>query len=576
MAADPASRKHTSLSDINKDLLGGESNCLNNGQPRGAFLSSQNQSGSSSFRMNGHPVQIVIAKNDHVFELDENALAEILLSEDIRDKHVVVLSVAGAFRKGKSFLLDFFLRYLEHDRSPDWIGDDDTPLTGFTWRGGSERDTTGILMWSKIFTIPLPSGEKVAVILLDTQGAFDSESTVKDCATVFALSTMISSVQVYNLSQNIQEDDLQHLQLFTEYGRLAMEDSTERPFQRLQFLVRDWSFPYEAEYGMSGGHKILERRLQISDKQHPELQQLRRHISSCFNNISCFLMPHPGLRVATNPNFDGRLLDIEFDFKKQLQVLVPLLLSSENLVLKEINGQKITARELLEYFKAYIKIYQGDELPEPKSMLQATAEANNLSAVATAKDLYVKEMEKVCGGDHPYLSSSKLQRRHEKLKERAIETFKNTRKMGGSDFSATYEEKLAIEIDDSFVNFARHNESKNIFKAFRTPAVLFVLIAVTYLVSGIFGFIGLYGLANMANLSMGIALVTLCLWSYVRYSGDMRDVGMQIDILANLIWEKLMKPVYVNVIKKDMYEAAAAAAMEAATKGAISSKVKSS
>jgi len=31
----------------------------------------------------------------------------------VRDKKVVVLSVAGAFRKGKSFLLDFLLRYLD-------------------------------------------------------------------------------------------------------------------------------------------------------------------------------------------------------------------------------------------------------------------------------------------------------------------------------------------------------------------------------------------------------------------------------------------------------------------------------
>lgn len=37
---------------------------------------------------------------------------------------------------------------------------------------------------------------QVAVILMDTQGAFDSQSTVKDCATVFALSTMLSSIQV--------------------------------------------------------------------------------------------------------------------------------------------------------------------------------------------------------------------------------------------------------------------------------------------------------------------------------------------------------------------------------------------
>ena len=48
---------------------------------------------------------------------------------------------------------------------------------------------------------------------MDTQGAFDSQSTVKDCATVFALSTMLSSTQVYNITSNIQEDDLQHLQV---------------------------------------------------------------------------------------------------------------------------------------------------------------------------------------------------------------------------------------------------------------------------------------------------------------------------------------------------------------------------
>lgn len=74
---------------------------------------------------------------------------------------------------------------------------------------------------------------------------------------------MTSSVQLYNLSQNIQEDDLQHLQLFTEYGRLALEDCSATPFQKLTFLVRDWSYPYEAPYGVEGGNKILERRLEV-------------------------------------------------------------------------------------------------------------------------------------------------------------------------------------------------------------------------------------------------------------------------------------------------------------------------
>lgn len=60
----------------------------------------------------GHPVQIVLAQPDHTFELNEEALAKILLEDDIKNRSVVVVSVAGAFRKGKSFLLDFFLRYM--------------------------------------------------------------------------------------------------------------------------------------------------------------------------------------------------------------------------------------------------------------------------------------------------------------------------------------------------------------------------------------------------------------------------------------------------------------------------------
>ncbi len=78
---------------------------------------------------------------------------------------------------------------------------------------------------------------------MDTQGAFDSQSTVKDCATVFALSLMISSIHVYNIMQNLQEDDLQHLHLFTEYGKIALEDSHETPFQvkiRFSNYNSDW------------------------------------------------------------------------------------------------------------------------------------------------------------------------------------------------------------------------------------------------------------------------------------------------------------------------------------------------
>uniref|UniRef100_A0A3P8VC35 Atlastin GTPase 1 n=1 Tax=Cynoglossus semilaevis TaxID=244447 RepID=A0A3P8VC35_CYNSE len=476
------------------------------------------------------PVQVLLVKDDHTFELDEVALNRILMSEEVRDREVVAISVAGAFRKGKSFLMDFMLRYMYNHASESWLGESDEPLTGFSWRGGSERETTGIQIWSEVFQVDKPDGTKVAVLLMDTQGTFDSQSTLRDSATVFALSTMISSMQVYNISQNVQEDDLQHLQLFTEYGRLAMEETFLKPFQ--SGLLKESELCLKPDWCFIFVH-------QISENQHEELQNVRKHIHSCFTNISCFLMPHPGLKVATNPHFDGRIKQIDSDFINNLKVLVPWLLSPGSIDVKEINGSKITCRGLVEYFKAYIKIYQGEELPHPKSMLQATAEANNLAAVAAAKDLYNKKMEEVCGGDRPFLAPSELQARHGVIREEALQVFKGVKKMGGEEFSRRYLQQLEGEIDEVFVQYIKHNDSKNIFHAARTPATLFVVIFVMYVAAGITGFVGVDIIASLCNMILGLALITLCTWAYIRYSGEYRELGAVIDQVAGALWDQV-------------------------------------
>uniref|UniRef100_A0A3B5R8S1 Atlastin GTPase 1 n=1 Tax=Xiphophorus maculatus TaxID=8083 RepID=A0A3B5R8S1_XIPMA len=481
------------------------------------------------------PIQVLLVKDDHTFELDEAALSRILLSEEVRDREVVAISVAGAFRKGKSFLMDFMLRYMYNhvSASENWLGDASEPLTGFSWRGGSERETTGIQIWSEVFLVDKPDGRKVAVLLMDTQGTFDSQSTLRDSATVFALSTMISSI--YFRSSLMM---CLLFQLFTEYGRLAMEETFLKPFQSLIFLVRDWSFPYEFPYGQDGGMKFLEKRLKVKN-QHEELQNVRKHIHSCFTNISCFLMPHPGLKVATNPHFDGRIKEIDGEFINNLKILVPWILSPRNIDVKEINGSKITCRGLLEYFKAYIKIYQGEELPHPKSMLQATAEANNLAAVAAAKDLYNKKMEEVCGGDRPFLAPSELQNRHLAIREEALQLFRGVKKMGGEEFSRRYLQQLEGEIDEVFVQYIKHNDSKNIFHAARTPATLFVVIFVMYVAAGITGFVGVDIIASLCNMILGLALITLCTWAYIRYSGEYRELGAVIDQVAGALWDQV-------------------------------------
>lgn len=88
--------------------------------------------------------------------------------------------------------------------------------------------------------------------------------------------------------------------------------------------------------------------------------------------------------------------------------------------------------------------------------------------------------------------------------------------MGGEEFSQKYLEQLMIDLDELFEDYRDMNESKNIFKAARTPAVFLAIAIIVYVLSGVFGLFGLYVFANFCNLVMGIALLTLTLWAYIR------------------------------------------------------------
>lgn len=513
----------------------------------------------------GHrPVQIVKIDDDsetHNFILDEEALNDILNKDNIRDKPICIISVAGAFRKGKSFLLNFMLRYLESQGSEKWLGENEKDLSGFHWRGGMERDTTGILMWSKVFLIKTDTGKEVAVALVDTQGSFDKNSTVRDCATIFALSLMTSSVLVYNLFNNIQEDDLQHLHYFTEYGRLALEDSGQIPFQKLQFLVRDWQYPYEEPYGVEGGDNVLKKCLTVDDRMHPELQALRKGLTSCFSEMSNFLLPHPGRHVATNPKFKGNLQQIDEEFIEHIEGFMPTLLNSKNLVIKNMGGKEVKAKEIVQYYKSYMEIFKGNTMPEPKSMLEVTIEANNLVSLASAKELYLACMESVCGGDKPYINDQVLDIEHMSIVEKSLAEFDSRKKLGGEEFSLKYRDQLLTEIEESYQHYKAHNDSKNIFKAANTPITLFVMWTVLYIFSQVSSLLMLYPLANLANLLMWGLILLGATWAYAKYSGEFSGVGVQIEELTGRVWDSVFQP-FLNKVMEQGTEMAAKQAVK--------------
>ncbi|KAL1479462.1 hypothetical protein MTO96_051827 [Rhipicephalus appendiculatus] len=321
----------------------------------------------------------------------------------------------GVPTKENPFLLSFFLRYLQNNGRSNWMADTDAPLPWLSMAARAMNDS---------------NGEEVAVLLMDTQGTFDSESTMKESTMIFSLSMMTSSVQIYNIMNNIKEDDLQHLQFFAEYGRLAQKGKKTQAFQKLLFLVRDWSWPHEFQFGSHGGKSLIASRLKITQGQARELKTLRQHLLSCFSDIDCFLMPNPGPKVVRETSFDGRLADIDEEFREKLEELVHSVLAPENLLVKQVNGKKLSCEHLMTFFRTYVEVFKGSDLPVPASMLVATANATNVAATDRARKHYISAMT-----NRPRRNLDRLREFHREKLAEAKKVFNDFPKMGDEAMS---------------------------------------------------------------------------------------------------------------------------------------------
>lgn len=396
-------------------------------------------------------VSIGSATDSYAFTFHEEELNAILAKIPPGWK-VSVVSVVGAFRTGKSFLLSWFLRYLERHcvkkgGSSVACRDDETDDKewyervqtlnqhegSFDWRGGTARNTTGMWMWSDPYFLPRSSGEDVAVLLVDTQGMFDHETTVGLTAAIFGLSTLLSSYQIYNVDKRIQEDNLQQLALFSEYGRMAFEAEEKaaamgvieaeeaaenkaeetsantvkkvaagkEPFQRIEFLVRDWqNFDTEDETDIASMEQEMSEYLEhvLAERTASDLKETREQIHSCFKEVSCFMMTHPGFAVIKN-KYEGDVSKIDTLFLRLLGRYCERVFSSGRLQPKTVRGRELSAVELGTYIKSYALMFEeiGAHFPKAETLLEATSKANNANAVNASVETYAEVMNAVAG-----------------------------------------------------------------------------------------------------------------------------------------------------------------------------------
>ena len=267
-------------------------------------------------------LQIVSLHNDRLDLMEDGSRVTYILNK-CRDKKVVVISITGTARRGKSFLMSFILQYLRHNEwmiaAHDWMRDIDKKNC-FEFGPGTTPVTKGIFMWSEPILVKDHEGNEMAVLLVDAQGLYDEKTSIAGNKLLCALMSLMSSLLLLNIQGSLDEKYLESFSEMFDFGRQVIADEGRNPFQQLILVVRDFDLEEEL-VGWEGGKKELDRFLSESDEQSWDNHYNRRKMKACYPNPGCFLFPHPGIKV-TKKVFQGKLNHIEVDFLQAVKSFV--------------------------------------------------------------------------------------------------------------------------------------------------------------------------------------------------------------------------------------------------------------
>jgi len=451
------------------------------------------------------PLQIVkIDLETNKVVLDEAELG--LLEESLRAsglEQVAVVGVMGAFRTGKSFLLDLMLRYLREDAAssvedqecvlPEWTVSREAPgwavkcgdtmlegregrapedLSGFTWRPGMEKCTEGVWVWSEVFK--RKAGEEdIAVVLMDTQGAWDARMTQEQSATVFGLTTLLTSRLVYNVSRQIQQDKIDNLLYFTEFAQAALRtnnmttqspdassksDGLFQPFQTLEFLVRDWPH-YPEGVTVASARKMMEEHLeQYTDKNLASDTRSIDTLQSMFKGLDIWCLPHPSLRIERE-SWDGELAVVEPAFWRFLSAYVEKVFSPEELRAKTNLGTPVTVDTFGTLVREFIYAFR-DAAPQAKTFAEAMESSSTLLARDCAMKLYKRTMLKESTEKQQALAPERFEQLAAETASKVAEEFESKAIFGTEEGISKQREQLQMAIAEEQARFRAENERK--------------------------------------------------------------------------------------------------------------------
>jgi hypothetical protein len=294
---------------------------------------------------------------------------------------LAIVSVAGMYRTGKSYLLN---RMLLNRSNGFGVGPTINPCTKGLW------------IWGQPIRSQDEDGKPLTLLIIDTEGlgALDEDQTHD--VKIFSLAILLSTCFVYNSVGSIDENAIQSLNMvlnLTDHISKLSQTAPGSPSELPSFVwvVRDFSLQLISQTGEPiTSQQYLESALaqqKGSSKEAAEKNRIRKFITECFPIRECFTLVKPLIHEEKLQALD------KVPFEELRPEFVEQVISLRKRVVgrlrpKTLKGVQLTGEAYLATIKCYVEAINNGAVPNIQSAWDYMCAEQNAKRVQEAQQKF--------------------------------------------------------------------------------------------------------------------------------------------------------------------------------------------
>ncbi|CAG9321625.1 unnamed protein product [Blepharisma stoltei] len=348
-------------------------------------------------------MQTMKAENKHSFSYVDRPLPLITINNDTRefiidpdaidflkslDSPICVISVAGMYRTGKSYLLN---RVLLNRKRGFGVGPTINPCTRGLW------------VWGTPIPGTTKDGKPCTIVIIDSEGIGSIEEDSNHDTRIFSLAILLSSYFIYNSIGSIDENAIQNLSLVVNItkqihirssqaqGEILDSEAYAKYFPSFLWVVRDFTLRLiDSEGRPISSREYLENALKlqkgISDMIE-EKNRIRKLLTHFFRDIDCATLVRPTEREEDLQRLDDMNPDqLRPEFVEQISELRNKVFAKVKP--KMLNGKQLSGEMLLVFMQSYIDSMNSGCVPNIENAWNYICKAQNKRAFEDAAQTY--------------------------------------------------------------------------------------------------------------------------------------------------------------------------------------------